>query len=261
MNIPAKKFNLKHTLESGQFFRYYEKDGWYYCQERDKVFKIKQDKNKLSFEGTTSKHVKILFGLEHEYPNIIKKLKKDNELSEAVKQYEGLRLMRRDPWETLISFQCSVMSNIPKIRKNMNLLAQKFGNPKNNDYTFPNPGQINSLEKIKQCSTGFRAEWIQKVNEMVDDNYFEKLKKMNYNNAVSELIKLPGVGRKVADCICLFGLGKMQAFPVDVWIERIMLQKYGTDRKEIINFAQQKWGNLAGYAQQFLYHWGRNANT
>jgi len=256
MKIGVDGFNLQHTLDSGQFFRYEKAGEWYTCQERDKTFKIRQQGNTLEFEGTDKEHVKRLFGLNQNYDNIIKKLSKDKTLLPAIKKYLGLRVMERDPWETLVSFQCSIFSNIKKIKLNMNCIVREFGHGK-----FPNPGEINDLQKIKKCATGFRAKYIFAANSMVNDAYFEKLKKKKYEDAKMALMELPGIGEKVADCICLFSLDKMEAFPVDVWIERIMTKLYfdgkKTKVKEIRQFAKERWGELAGYAQQFLYHWGR----
>jgi N-glycosylase/DNA lyase len=137
-------------------------------------------------------------------------------------------------------------------------LAKEFG--KNGK--FPSPGKINDLQKIKKCATGFRAKYIYAANSMVDDEYFAKMKKKKYENAMNSLMKLPGVGEKVADCICLFSLGKTEAFPIDVWIQRMMTKIYfngkKTKMKEIKKFALERWGKNAGYAQQFLYHWGRH---
>ena len=210
MKIGVDAFSLQHTLDSGQFFRYEKTGDWYHCQERDKIFKIRQNGKTLEFEGTSKEHIKRLFGLNCDYDNIIKQLSKDKTLLPAIKQYHGLRVMQRDPWETLISFQCSIFSNIKKIKLNMNCLAKKFGKEKNRRYTFPEPGELDNLQKIKKCATGFRAKYIHAANSMVDDKYFEKIKRKKYEDAMQELMELPGVGEKVADCICLFSLGKTE---------------------------------------------------
>lgn len=253
MKIGVDNFSLQHTLDSGQFFRYEKKGDWYHCQERDKTFKIRQKDSTLEFEGTTEKHVKRLFGLNQDYNTIIKELSKDKTLLPAIAKYKGLRVMERDPWETMVSFHCSIFSNIKKIRLNMKKISEEFG--KNGK--FPNPGELNDLAKIKKCATGFRARYIHGANSMVNDAYFEKLRKKNYAEAKNKLMELPGIGEKVADCICLFSLGKTEAFPVDVWIERMMTKIYGIKTKQAREFADKRWGKNAGYAQQFLYHWGR----
>ena len=247
-------FSLQHTLDSGQFFRYEKIGDWYHCQERGKQFRIRQKGDSLEFQGVDEKYIRKLFGLNCKYDQIIQELSKDKKLLPAIKKYHGLRIMQRDPWETLISFQCSIFSNIKKIKLNMKNLAKEFGK----DFA----GKLNNLQKIKKCSTGFRAKYIHQANKMVDDKYFEKLKKMKYQEAKRELMKLPGVGEKVADCVCLFSLGKKEAFPTDVWIARVMTKKYKVKKiKNIKQFAQQKWGKNAGYAQQFLFHYARHDKT
>ncbi|MBS3148460.1 hypothetical protein J4219_06240 [Candidatus Woesearchaeota archaeon] len=258
-------FNLKHTLESGQFFRYDPMGEWNYLAERDKFFKIRQIGKKIEFVGTSPEHINRLFGLDQKYSKIIKNLAEDETLIPALEKYNGLRIMQRDPWETLVSFQCSIMSNIKKIKLNLNLIAKEFGKPLALDsvkqHSFPNPGEINDLDRVKSCATGFRARYIHAANALVDDKYFENLRKKKYEDAHSELMELPGVAAKVSDCICLFALDKMQAFPVDVWIERIMKETYPETKNmkndEIRQFAWDRWGKNAGYAQQFLYHWAR----
>jgi len=259
MQIKIKNFNLKHTLESGQFFRYQKKGEWYYCQERDKLFKIRQISDKIEFYGTDTNHIKKLFGLNVNYDKIVKELSKDPTLKKALRKYNGLRIMQRDPWETLVSFQCSIMSNIKKIQLNMNKIAENFGEKIELDefksHTFPKEGKLNDIEKLKESKTGFRAKYIHEMNKKVDEKYFTKLG--NYEQAHQKLTELPGIGPKVADCICLFALGKMEAFPIDVWMERVMKETYGVD-KNAKEFAQKRWGKNAGYAQQFLYHWRRN---
>lgn len=265
MQLSVSNFNLSHTLESGQFFRYQKVGEWYFCQERDECFKIRQQGNNLVFEGTDKAHIERLFGLSKEQKKAVKELATDLTLAPLIKQYKGLRVMERDPWESLVSFQCSIMSNIPKIKKNVDLLAKAFGKQVEFEgvrHTFPNPGELNDLEKIRACATGFRARYIRAANDMVSDSFFEKLKRKSHEEAKEELMGLPGVAKKVADCVCLFGLGKSEAFPVDVWMERVMQELYFNGKKvkhdEIREFAKARWGKNAGYAQQYLYHWIRN---
>lgn len=258
----AAYFNLKHTLDSGQFFRY-EFDGKKYeLAERDKFFTIWQKGDSLEFRGASEEYVRRLFGLDQDYTAIIATLRKDKTLVSALDTYAGMRIMQRDLWETLVSFQCSIMSNIKKIKLNMNLLAKEFGSSVDGQFVFPAPGEINDLERIKKCATGFRAKYIFAANAVVNEKWIARLRKMNYADAHATLMEIPGIAEKVSDCICLFALGHFEAFPVDVWIERIMEEQYfrgkKTKHKEIREFALKRWGPLAGYAQQFLYHHARH---
>ena len=260
LNVPD--FSLKHTLDSGQFFRF-EFDGKkYQLAERDTFLTISQQGDGLEFSGASEEYVRKLFGLEENYTTIIATLRRDKTLIPALEAYHGMRIMQRDLWETIVSFQCSIMSNIKKIKLNMNSLAREFGTDVDGNFVFPAPGAIDDLERIRQCATGFRAKYILAANSIVNDKWLARLRKMKYADAHATLMEIPGIAEKVADCVCLFSLSHFEAFPVDVWIERIMEQKYfggkKTKHKDIRAFALKRWGPLAGYAQQFLYHHARH---
>lgn len=261
-NMNVTDFSLKHTLDSGQFFRYTFDGKKYHLSERDAHFVVWQQRDEIGFSGTDEAHIRRLFGLDQKYSEIMRTLRKDKTLVPALDDYHGMRIMQRDLWETLISFQCSIMSNIKKIQLNMNLLSQEFGHEKNGRFSFPLPGAIDDLERIKKCATGFRAKYILAANSIVTEKWMAKLRKMKYADAHAALMEVPGIAEKVADCICLFALGHFEAFPVDVWIERIMQEQYfggkKTKHKDIRTFALERWGPLAGYAQQFLYHHARH---
>ena len=265
MKLIIKNFNLDTTLNSGQFFRFEKNGDWYCCQEEHHVFKIRQMKNTLEFYGVSQKYIFYLFGLNDDYNSILLDLEKDITLNEAIGQYKGLRLMNRDPWETIISFLCSIMSNIPKIKGNMHLLARNFGQRlkfENKIYfSFPKPGQLNSMPKIIKSRVGFRAKYLYSINKKIYQKNLTELKKASFNDARNYLQQFPGIGPKVADCICLFSLNKKEAFPSDVWIERVMKQKYNIDPKHIQAFAKDRWGPNAGYAQQFLFHETRHKRS
>lgn len=262
--MKTSNFTLSHTLDSGQFFRYYLHDGWYYVVTREKVFRIKQKNDELIYEGATDNFIRHFFGLDENYAAIKKQLKKDAVLADAIKQYPGLRIIRQDPWECTVFFLCSQFSNIKKIKKNLDLIAEKFGKEiifkGKKFFTFPSPGDINDFEKLKKCSVGFRAKYILAVNNAVSDEFFASLRNKSYNDSKEELVQLRGIGEKVADCILLFSLGFTESFPVDVWMERVVREHYVKEKmplKKLAEFGRNKWGKLAGYAQQWLYHWKR----
>lgn len=153
------------------------------------------------------------------------------------------------------------MANIPKIKQNLNLISSEFGKKikLNNysSYSFPCPGKISDLERLRKCKVGFRAEYIQSANKIKRD-YINNLANLDYSKTKHELMKIKGVGEKIADCVCLFSLDKLEAFPVDVWIKRVMQENY-FDNKEVSNdkireFASDYFGKYAGYANQFLYY-------
>ena len=259
--ITAEDFDLKHTLASGQLFRFMEDDGFYYVLMRDKAFKVAQEGGKLKFDGAPRKFISDFFRLDEDHSSTLKEINKDKHMAKAIASCRGLRLMRQDPWECSISFICSSASNIPKIRMNLFSLSKSFGRPLEFDgktfYSFPEPGAICDLRKIRAAKTGFRAEYIKKVNSFLNEDAIACIRSMPYPIARQSLMRLPGIGGKVADCISLFSLGHLQAFPVDTWIRKGMQELYlhgKPNEKEIIRFAQDYFGDLAGYAQQYLFH-------
>ena len=258
-------FNLAHTLDSGQFFRHLQHDEWHYLVTREKAFRCRQNGDKLIVEGVTPAFARRFFGLDENYAHIRNELRKDPVLRIAFQKYAGMRIIRQDPWECTVGFLCSQFSNIKKIKLNLECIARHFGKKTTfkgrTFHTFPSPGEINDAAKLKACAVGFRAKYILSVNAAVNDAWFAKLRNLPYEQAKEKLMELPGIGEKVADCILLFSLDKTEAFPVDVWMERAIRETYLKGKKIPLNklgaWGRQRWGALAGYAQQYLYHWRR----
>ena len=263
--LSCPDFSLAHTLDSGQFFRYLRHDEWHYLVTREKAFRCRQNGDKLIVEGVTPAFARRFFGLDENYAHIRNELRKDPVLRIALQKYAGMRIIRQDPWECTIGFLCSQFSNIKKIKLNLECIARHFGKKVTfkgrTFHTFPSPGEINDAAKLKACAVGFRAKYILGVNAAVNDAWFAKLRKLSYAQAKEKLMELPGIGEKVADCILLFSLDKTEAFPVDVWMERAIRETYLKGKKIPLNklgaWGRQRWGALAGYAQQYLYHWRR----
>ena len=263
----TKNFNLARTLECGQFFRYKKIGNWYYVQSRNRVFKVKQEGNKLFIDGDVCcSFAKRFFGLRENYGKIIKSISKDAFIKKAIAQNKGLRIIQQDPWECLVSFICATAANIPKIQLNIEHLARHFGKPVVFDgmtfYSFPEPGTLCSEAKVRKCKSGFRTKYIMHANKCVNENWLKGLKRLPYATAKQKLVQLKGVGEKVADCVLLYSLGKSEAFPVDVWIKRVVQKLYFKNKngsnKQIREFANEHFGKHAGWAQQFLYAWARN---
>lgn len=254
-------FDLKNTLESGQFFRYKLIDGWYYVNAGSKFFRVRQEGRELEFEGVSKDFVRDFFSLDEDYRKILSEITKDDHIRRAVREYEGIRMIKQEPFECLISYICSAAANIPKITMNVDLLAEYFGERVElngvESYTFPSMGGVNDLDKIKKAKTGFRAKYVLSANN-VSRKWLEKIGGMDYASAKKELMKLSGVGCKVADCVLLFGFGKMEAFPVDVWVRRVMKELYNTDDME---FGRKYFGRYAGVAQQYLFHARRSKKS
>jgi N-glycosylase/DNA lyase len=260
-NIRVKDFNLESTLLCGQLFRAFKKDDWYYMVVRDRFFCVRQSANYIEFQGVDQQFLVHYFALDEPYSTILAHINKDQYMGEAIRRYHGLRIVRQDPWECLISFLCSSAANIPKIRLNLEMLARSFGKKITLNgcecYSFPNPGVLNDMERISLAKTGFRAKYIKTANDLVNENFLLSLKKLPYPEAKNALKNIPGVGDKIADCILLFSLGFTEAFPIDTWMKKILQKLYFKDqqvsKRQLQDFGKRYFGRYAGYAQQFLY--------
>jgi len=281
---PSCPFNLNATLCCGQAFRWNKQGEWWYGIVRENAFKIRQIGNDLEFENVEMDFVKSYFGLYDDFPKILLQISEDKHIKRAVETFKGLRILRQDPWECLISYICATYKNISAIKQMLSNLCKKFGDRIYFDgydsYTFPTPERLAkaTTEELAKCGLGYRAKYISKTAKMVYENRyeFEGLRKIAYEKAKEELLNFPGVGLKVADCVLLFSLGKLQAFPVDVWIKRVILKYYASyfpnefirkisgkklltssEYKKLNLFGQRYFGDYAGYAQEYLYHYER----
>ena len=264
--IKVKDFNLEHTLECGQIFRINRVGDWHYVNAQDKYFKVNQIGNEIEFHGVDKEFVIHFFSLNENLHKIHKEINKDKYIEKAIDKYRGLRLIKQDPWECLISFICSSASNIPRIISKLNALSRSFGKKLMLDevrnFAFPLPGKINDYKKIVAAKTGFRARYILDANNTIDIKQLNSLRTQPYKSAKDELKKMNGVGDKVADCILLFSLGFYQAFPVDTWIKKTMQLLYfdnnNVPNDRIREFGLDYFGAYAGYAQQYLFMYSRN---
>jgi len=285
LDLAETPFNLDYTLSCGQVFRWEKLNGWWRGVLNEAVVKIQQTGALLHFRSYSRKvdsnFIWHYFRLDDDLPNIYAKITKDEHVSEAVKKFRGLRLMRQDPWECLISYICSTNKNIPAIKNMISNLSVRFGEKtlaENEEfYTFPKPHDLAeaSLKELRLCKLGFRAERIRAVSKLVNNGAFDlkALKNLPYERAKKELMTLPGVGPKVADCVLLFSLDKLKAFPIDVWMKRIILEYYSAhfepmfvekakakkslsigEYKTINSFGRKYFGEYMGYAQEYLFH-------
>lgn len=284
----ATPFSLERTLCCGQVFRWEKMGGWWYSVIHGKIVKVRQTGCRLAFQGfpeVDADFIKRYFRLDDDLPRIFSRINRDKHIDKAIRAFRGLRLIRQEPWECLISYMCATYKNIPAIRKMILNLSRRFGERITADghdfYTFPRPTALAEagLKEIKQCGLGFRAKRVLEVSRLIAKEKFdlEALRKMDYEGAKRELLALLGVGPKVADCVLLFSLDELVAFPVDVWIKRIILEFY-RDRfesgfirkvlgktsltrgeyKRVNSFGRRYFGKYAGYAQEYLFHFGRH---
>ena len=274
-------FEPKHIFECGQCFRWEkEDDGSYTGIVKNNVINVKKVNNEIIFNSIGADNleelVKEYFDLERNYEDIKNTLSKvDIYLENSINYGNGIRILNQDLWETIISFIISANNNIPRIKGIINRLSYKYGNKiiwNNKEYyTFPTVESLSkaTVEELRKTGLGFRDirvyETTQKIlNKQVD---LEELHKEKDTKKIREiLLTLSGVGPKVADCILLFStLKRFDVFPIDVWVRRVMNDLYiknedesKVDKKEIEKLAKEKYGNLEGIAQQYLFYWKRD---
>ena len=270
-------FDLAQTLECGQCFHFVKLDEEdYVLTAKGYVLHVSQEADTVTFYDTDKDEYvnvwKDYFDMDRDYSAIKKKLlEKDDKLKDAIESMWGVRILNQDFFETLISFIISQNKQIPHIKKIVDDISAKFGTYKGtyggaDMYTFPTLEQLAnaSEEDFKELKTGFRAPYIMDAirRNMAGQFDINELKSMDYDSCIKELMTIKGVGEKVANCVSLFGLGKKEAFPVDVWIKRIMETMYfdgvDTPKDKIAAFAKEQFGELGGFAQQYLFYYGKS---
>ncbi|MGL5381400.1 DNA-3-methyladenine glycosylase family protein [Clostridium sp.] len=290
----TRNFNIKQILECGQCFRWDKiSDTNYIIIAYGRVIEVIQNGDDVTILNTNKDDFNKIwinyFDLEREYSTIKDELAKDEILKNSVEFGYGIRILNQDPFEMLISFIISARNSIPSIKKTVKKICEKWGNKiqyKGVEYhTFPMPDQIKgaTLEEIQSTGASFRSKYIVdtigKVNEAIEtkedyeknpSNYEERpeildydleyIKNLNDDDCHIALQKFMGVGAKVADCIMLFSMAKHSSFPVDVWVKRAMIHFYvapDVSLNKMRVFARDKFGNLSGLAQQYLFYYAR----
>ena len=281
-------FSLEHSLCCGQLFRWQKLGDWWYGVVAGRVVKIKQSGERLIFqvfpETQNQKFVENYLRLDDDLLSIMSEISKDDHMMKAIDLFGGLRIVRQEPWECLISYICATYKNIPAIKKMVNSISRQFGKKLTLDgydfYTFPKPSSLAQAchRDLRSCGLGFRTERVLEAARRVDSGEFplESLRDMDYLEAKRELLGLPGVGQKVSDCVLLFSLEKLEAFPIDVWMKRAATTFYARhfdhsfiekvanksslapkEYETISSFGREYFGKYAGYAQEYLFHFLR----
>ena len=275
-----KSFELKDIFECGQCFRWNEqKDGSYTGVIKNAIINVKKENENIIFAGKCKENIKDIvedyFDLNTNYEEIKQKLSNiDEYLKTSVEYGKGIRILNQDLWETIISFIISANNNIPRIKGIIERLSQKYGNEiewnGEKYYTFPTPEQLKdvTVEEYRKLGLGFRDIRLYETTKMIlsKEIDLQKLRENSNTQEVrNELLKLSGVGPKVADCILLFSdLKRFDVFPIDVWVRRVMNDLYikeGDETKvsksKIEKIADEKFGDIKGLAQQYLFYWRR----
>lgn len=264
--IKTRDFNLNYSLSCGQVFRWEKNDCWTGIVN-GAVVRIKQEGDEIIVESSHNKDFIIdYFRLDDDIEQIYASIIKDEKIASLIYKYRGLRLIRQDPWECLVSYMCSSNNMIRNIAFSIRCMSKLFGNEiERGFYSFPTPQQLSAVElfDMSKCRLGFRAPRILKIANIVANREFDLygIKDLTYRKGREELVKIEGVGNKIADCVLLFAFGKLESFPVDTHIEHIMERYYGSNFKgpkskkkdEIAEFARDYFGKYCGYAQEYLY--------
>jgi 3-methyladenine DNA glycosylase/8-oxoguanine DNA glycosylase len=283
----VKNFKLKHIFECGQIFRFEEiVDGHFIIIALGKVIELKEEGSNILIYNSTEEEVKNVwikyFDLDRDYSEIKAELSKDSLLRESIEFGYGVRVLNQDPFEMLLSFIISARNNIPSIKKTVNKISMKWGKEieykGKTYYAFPNILDIKDakLEEIQETGASFRSKYlvdtIQNVYSAISRNSktsdveellkydLNYIKNLNDDECHTALQEFKGVGSKVADCIMLFSMEKTSAFPVDVWVKRAMIHFYGAEDSSLNRiriFGRNKFGKLAGFAQQYLFYYAR----
>lgn len=264
--LQAPHFDLRHTLESGQYFRWTREGDGFLVQHGPRLFLIRQEGGTLVSEGADEAFLHDFFALDHDFPEIEQDLRKDRSLRPALEAYPGLRILRQDPWECLCAFLTSMASNIPRITRNVEDMARTYGRRikfgSRVRHVFPGPEELGDEAGLRALKVGFRARYLAQAARLARGGLLDEIRQLDLDDARAALMVLPGVAEKVADCLLLFAYGRLEAFPVDTWIRKVMTRLYFKGRRvpdaAIRAFAADRWGGIAGYAQQYLYHWSRS---
>lgn len=268
--------NLKDTITCGQCFRFYEEnDGSFTMILKDRVINIKNDKdNNLLVESNNEDNleqvIKNYFDLERNYDEINTViLKNDETMKECIKNSKGLKILKQEPFEMLISYIISQNNKVSRISNSVNYLSYKYGKKivfKNKEYyLFPTFDEFKEvdLQILKESKVGFRDKYILSTLENIKNGNLniDDISNMNTDDALIYLERMKGIGPKVASCILLFGYSRFDVFPIDTWVKKAMSVLYsdiGQTQKDISRFAKEKYGEYCGIALQYMYHSMRN---
>jgi len=273
--VKKLQYNVHDTINSGQVFLWQNHENIWFGIDGQNIIQIS---HKPFQNIILSQKARNFLRDDDDFAKIVKSISKDKIVKEAIKHSPGLRITRQNPFQCYISFIVSANSNIAKIRLCLEKLCRRFGTKiqfKNKDFfLFPKPQRLASatLQELQECGLGYRSSYIIDAARAVlsGEINFNFLKKTDYHTAKESLVKIPGIGNKVADCIMLYSLEKLEAFPLDVWMSKI-LEKYYSDKFDIdtktitakkYDMIHQRaidyFGSHAGYAQQFLFKMERD---
>src|ERR1043166_375003 len=266
MNILAPNFDLEKTLNCGQVFHWEKSGPGYVGAIDDQAVYVEQRDDRLHFAGVSAKAIGNYFSLDHPLAEICRSFPRDSAMTAARDFCDGLRIIRQPRWECLATFICSSMKQVAHIRQISLALRKRFGMEKllyvNHVYAFPSAERLgrSSERELRKCALGYRAKNLLATARLVSSGTadLEAWRTLPDEELRSRLCELPGVGAKVANCVMLFAYERLRAFPVDVWIERVLRQQYFPRKRKVTarqlrEFCDSYFGEHGGYAQQYLF--------
>ena len=267
--IMAPDFDLEKTLSSGQVFHWEKIGNSFFGMIGDEPVRIEQRGARL-ITNASANLVSNYFALDHPLSQICRSFPKDEAMKAAKSFCAGLRIIRQPKWECLATFICSSMKQVAHIRQISHALRVRFGELHKIDnhdlYSFPSAQRIaeSSEKELRECALGYRAKNLLATARLVSANEadLEAWAALSDVDLRVKLCTLPGVGAKVANCVMLFAYERLRAFPIDVWIERVLKEKYfprarKLNASRLQAFTQEYFGEHGGYAQQYLFHHAR----
>ena len=252
-------FNVKHTVECGQLFRYKVRDFGYTVYSLDQKADIYCQNDTVKIFTNNKKYFINYFDFCTNYAKIKSSLEANPIMKDAIKFGSGIRILRGNPLEMIISFIISQNNNIPRIKGIVEKICEGYGTKIDDYYAFPTLQQLKSipLEFFKSIGCGYRDSYLYSTIQTIDENFINRVLNMDTDSARIELMKLKGIGRKVADCILLFGFRKTAVFPTDTWVVKCYNNIYQTNEKnaeKISKHFTEMFGELSGFAQQYLFY-------
>lgn len=255
-------FNIEHILECGQIFSYQKEGEIYLVFSKDKRAEVVENEKEYIIKTENPDYFENFFDLKTDYRCIKQQLSNYEILKNPIEFGYGIRILKQDLFETLISFIVSANNNIKRIKMILNKLREKLGTKMGNFYAFPTREQLLSVDEkfFEEIGAGYRAKYLYKVVRQIDEKTLFSWQDFPTLELRKKLIELSGVGPKVADCVLLFGYGKKDVFPVDTWIHQMYNKFYAKldNREQIRNNLTDQFGELSGYAQQYLFFFMRS---
>lgn len=258
----SPEFNIYDICHCGQLFRYFDYDSHTQIIAQNKIANVLPESNgEIVIETNDAGYFANYFDLATDYAKIKSQLKISPFLEKAMEFGAGIRILKQDYFETFFSFLVSQNNNIKRIQASLNSISRDFGEKIDGNFAFPTLEVLKNLDEkyYSSIGVGYRARYLNDFVQNYDEKSLDKIKNLSTTDARKELMSHLGVGEKVADCILLFGLGRLDVFPVDTWIDKVAREEFGLNgsRSSMASNLVEKFGNLSGYAQQYVFYYKR----